>query len=264
MHRRVTLVVPGNRWVLFLFLSAALALGCTSPYVPTVVYDENETVEKLSESDLADIQALTDELGIGRVESISIEEPLLPYPCTAAVVRTFGEEVAPHRRRMPVAYLVRSGWRDCFPGPEPEGADVARGDWRTRRDSVWIRDTWRVEDGDWHVDVEFEEGIGYELAARAFLATRRGELVLPDGAVGRALSADLANIDAGDIRYVMRWSESPDSPRTADGSVAPPDDPREDRFLLLHLVPDSYVTYHLLLELTGDSVLLRDIRRGIH
>jgi len=92
--------------------------------------------------------------------------------------------------------LLRADSKNCWPQRD---APARVGRWLANTPRPWVEERWRVRDGDWHVDIDLDEGVPYRDAERIVLAIHRKELVnrLPE-------RTTLPDIDAGAITSIQK------------------------------------------------------------
>jgi hypothetical protein len=80
------------------------------------------------------------------------------------------------------------------------------GRWQASPADLEQREAWRIQDGDWHLDVPVETGLPYADAEQIVLAIRRGQLVdrLPTSIGPLTLNAAMPEIDLTEITRINK------------------------------------------------------------
>ena len=193
-----------------LLLLAGLCAGCVpggAPQTPEARLANVLSADSLRAADTSAVLALGAQFGIpqparfrppfmqlGGCPVIELESPIMidgnRRSWMELVVRRKGRDTGGHR---------------CY-RPDPAGETVKRyGRWMASSAELTERAVWRVNDGDWHVDVALGTGVAYDSAVVIVQAIRRRTLVndMPGG-LRRLFGDSLPVFDAGDIREISR------------------------------------------------------------
>jgi hypothetical protein len=170
-----------------------------------------ESANSLGASDTAAVLAVAAQFGIPNPARIG--RPFSQYVGCPVVILESPVTVDGNRRSWVELWVRRKG-RDTGGHRcevyAPAGATVRLHDrWVASSEERTERTVWRVQDGDWHVDVALGTGVSFDSAALIVQAVRRQTLVneIPD-VLRRLMGDTLPVVDAGDIRTIEKSRES--------------------------------------------------------
>ena len=157
----------------------------------------------ITKSDRYAILSLAKKMGIDRPRRVSVAQ-LRPGFCR--FIRVESVVVQNTHRRTWLNLRVRSrDWPECSRPPDGSSVEVA-GRWIAASSDLVKMETWRINDGKWHVDVFLEPDVPYSDAELIVLAIRRGRLVncqpKPTGPIKR--STDMPHLDADSISLILK------------------------------------------------------------
>jgi len=190
-------------------LLVGLCLGCVASRAPEMA--AAELADVLGASDTAAVLAVAAQFGIPSPARFG--RPFSQYVGCPVVILESSVTVDGNKRSWVELWVRRKG-RDTGGHRcevyAPAGATVRRHDrWVASSEERTERTVWRVQDGDWHVDVALGTGVSFDSAALIVQAVRRQTLVNEIPAVVRRLMGDtLPVVDAGDIRTIEKSRES--------------------------------------------------------
>lgn len=192
-----------------------LAVLCAVGIVPLAVAYQNDGIEWSLEPYVSSIEkpavlALAREMGLDAPKRIA---PYFPLPvgmnpeCPLLLIESV---VAVNGRHRSWAELViqrqgRSGGEECV-HIDPDIRQV--GLWTADIRSYHELETWRVEDGDWHVDVFVEPTVSPAAVEQIVMAIRSRTLVnrLPTNVGPLTINPAIPDIDPDDINRISRSS----------------------------------------------------------
>lgn len=118
-----------------------------------------------------------------------------------------GRKIDGHRRWWRELAVRRADWPACE--SVSRWSTRREGRWRASRSQLAVQESWRVEDGDWFVDVQLGDHVQYGDAERIVLAIRRETLVnrLPISNGPLTLNTAMPDLDANQVCSVVAGSE---------------------------------------------------------
>jgi len=184
----------------------ATAIACSACTLVLAV--QNDVIEwrvgpDITANDKKAIVELARSAGIDRPRRVAVSTTLAP----GCKVVTVSSDVMVDGNRVTWSGLdlIRTDSKNCWPQRD---ATKRVGRWMANTSSPWIEMRSRIHDGDWHIDLELDEGVPYRDAERIVLALRHKTLV------NRVPGSQRADIDPALITSIQKPTGKPEGEYT--------------------------------------------------
>ncbi|HKE82177.1 MAG TPA: hypothetical protein VKB50_00415 [Vicinamibacterales bacterium] len=164
---------------------------------------QNDAIEwrvgpDITANDKKAIVELARNAGIDRPHRVAVSTTLAP----GCHVLTVSSDVMVDGNRVTWTGLdlIRTDSKNCWPQRD---STKRVGRWMANTSRPWIEERSRIHDGDWHIDLELDDGVPYRDAERIVLAVRRKTLV------NRVPGSQRADIDPDLITSIQKPTGKP-------------------------------------------------------
>ncbi|HYD49004.1 MAG TPA: hypothetical protein VEB21_11680 [Terriglobales bacterium] len=192
-----------------------IALPAYSEFATAPYREQCRLSRRVTESDRKAIVDLAKRMGMSEPLRICDGGEMRPGGCKVVEVTSRVTVDGPKREWL--SLIVEPDQQDCVSWVDLDEQVTRVASWRTNRDRLSKNETWRVDDGAWHVDVPLDEvpGIAFADLRATVHAIRRRQWINKQPKASAGVRA-LVSFRPDDIRYISRSFEGEFEVKTGD------------------------------------------------